>query len=221
MLCLLWYEPLDKFVAFQTTKDADSLLVIFSLQEVFGLNRFERAIGIILGIAIFLGNLANLTSESANPIINLPLMAVAILLIVASVRRTKPRPVVEAHLTGQEAESPTVHDVGGYDLLVTDKRLVFLNPQYSKVEGMTLDQRLEMDKSSWSIAYDDLSKVTLTGGAANRGLTLKSDRFTKLKVFNDDKVFSLNKEQVERLRTILPTIPALAPKLKMKFGFWA
>ena len=86
---------------------------------------------------------------------------------------------------------------------------------------MSVDRRLEADEKSWSVRYDELEKVTLTKGAANKELKLKAKKF-KTGFFGDDqKTFPLEKKQAEQLQSVLPTISVLKPRLRMKVGFWS
>jgi hypothetical protein len=117
-------------------------------------------------------------------------------------RRIRKEGPEEEHVRKRITEEPELgklYGVDGYELRITSGGFAFISSY-----------------GSWTISYDELDRVTLTGGAANREMRLKSKKFTKLKVFNNDKVFSLDKKQVERLRKILPAIPALAPKLKIE-----
>ena len=120
-----------------------------------------------------------------------------------------------------------------FDLCITNKRLVIINPKsYNRwfkmwgisvwiqrrgeakkrlkqdpLKGLTIDELLEEDKSSYAINYDDLEWVYLNKSLFGSNLNLKGKKIGKL--------IKINKEQYDQLFQILPKIEVLKGKLEI------
>jgi len=119
-----------------------------------------------------------------------------------------------------------------FDLCITNKRLVVINPKLHKwrvwlginvkilrrreskkrrkqdpLKGLTIDELLEKDKSSYAINYDELEYIYLNKSLFGSNLNLKGKKIGKL--------IKINKEQYDQLSQILPRIEDLKEKLEI------
>ena len=120
-----------------------------------------------------------------------------------------------------------------FDLCITNKRLVVINPKsYNRwfkmwgisvwiqrreeakkrlkqdpLKGLTIDELLEKDKSSYAINYDELEYIYLNKSLFGSNLNLKGKKIGKL--------IKINKEQYDQLSQILPKIEAVKGKFEI------
>jgi len=122
-----------------------------------------------------------------------------------------------------------------FDLCITNNRLVIIKPKLIKwaigfwgrfsyfiqkrqiiekekrkqdpLEGLTIDEMLKKDKSSYAINYNDLDWICLNKSLFGSNLTFKGKKIWKLII--------INKEQFKQLSRILPKIVALEGKFEI------
>jgi hypothetical protein len=120
-----------------------------------------------------------------------------------------------------------------FDLCITNNRLVVINPKLYKfrvrmlgisvrilrrgeakkrlkqdpLKGLTVDELLEKDKSSYAINYDELEWIRLNTSFFGSNLNFKGEKIWKQ--------IKLNKEQFKQLSQVLPRIDALKGKLEI------
>jgi hypothetical protein len=119
-----------------------------------------------------------------------------------------------------------------FDLCITNKRLVVINPKLHKwkawlginvmiqrrreakkrqkqdpLRSLTVDELLEKDKSSYAVNYDDLDWICLNKAFFGSNFYFKGEKIWKQ--------IKISKEQFKQLSQVLPRIDALKKKLEI------
>ena len=147
-------------------------------------------------------------------------------------------------MQNSEQQLAVLRAVDNCDLCITDKRLVVINPksytwnigsiiagavtcgigapvataiqkhvdrQHRKktepLKGLTIDELLQKDRSSYAVPYKEMDWLCLNRSRFGGNLTFRTKKVWK--------ILKLNKEQVEQLSLLLPTIAALNGKFKI------
>ncbi len=94
-----------------------------------------------------------------------------------------------------------------YSYFIQKRRDAKERRKQDPLRGLTIDELLERDKSSYAVNYDELEWICINKSFFGSNLNFKGEKIWKL--------IKLSKEQFKQLSQVLPRIDALKGKLEI------